>query len=354
MLEREYFESLVPWHETLKNSGLPVFIYGMGDGCVKLLRQFDAYDIECRGIFASDDFARGNEFAGFKVQKLSDIENSCKDFCVAVAFGTDIPQVMERIRSISKKHTLVFPDTPVIGADVFTKSGFLQRFDDAEKVYGLLADEISAKVFEGVISFKITGNIDYLDEVFTSHNEAFENILTLSDSEIYADLGAYTGDTIREFISYAKGFRKIYALEPNRKNFRKCVSNLIGLDNISFYNSPAWKKDMPINFDKGEGRQTHISKNGVSVYARSLDSILDGGECTYVKYDVEGSEAQAIEGSLVTIKKYGPKICTALYHRGYDMLDIPLLINRVDSNYRFYIRQYPYYPAWETNLFAIK
>ena len=54
-----------------------------------------------------------------------------------------------------------------------------------------------------------------------------------------------------------------------------------------------------------------------------------------------------------TISKYSPKICTALYHRAYDILDIPLLINSIRSEYKLYMRQYPYYPAWETNLFAV-
>lgn len=354
MLGRDYFEALEPWHEVLKKSGLPVFIYGMGDGCSKLLKEFNIHAIECCGIFASDDFARGNEFAGFKAKKLSDIESEYGDFCVAVAFGTDIPEVMQKIRNISKEHTLVFPDTPVTGGEVFTKDGFLERFTDAEIIADLLADDISADTFKNVLSFKITGRIDYLNRIFTSSDEAFTSILRLSDDEIYADLGAYTGDTVKEFLRHTGGCRRIYALEPNRKNFRKCVKNLIGIDNISFYNSPAWKKDLPLYFEKGEGRQAHISAKGVSVYARSLDSVLAGGECTYIKYDVEGAEAEAIEGSVGTIKKYSPKICTALYHRAYDILDIPLLIHQIDPDYKLYIRQYPYYPAWETNLFAIK
>ncbi|WP_124101141.1 FkbM family methyltransferase [Ruminococcus sp. Marseille-P6503] len=354
MLDRDYFESLEPWYEVLKKSGLPVFIYGMGDGCVKLLKEFKTHAIKCGGIFASDDFARGNEFAGFKVKRLSDVESGYSDFCVAAAFGTSLPEVMGSIRNISKKHTLVFPDTPVIGEEVFTKEGFLERFADAEKFSRLLADDISRAVFENVLSFKITGSIDYLDRIFTLPDEAYTDILRLSENEIYADLGAYTGDTVKEFLSFAGGFRKIYIFEPNGKNFRKCVKNLMYLDNVSFYNCPAWKKDLPLYFDKGEGRQAQISDKGVSVYARSLDSVLAGGECTYIKYDVEGAETEAIEGSSETIKNYSPKICTALYHRAYDMLDIPLLIHRIDPDYKLYIRQYPYYPAWETNLFAVK
>lgn len=353
MFTRNRFEALEPWYEALRKAERPVFIYGMGDGCIKVLREFDKYGIQCRGIFASDGFARENEFAGFKVRRLSDIELEYGDFCVAAAFGTDIPEVMKRIRSLSEKYTLVFPDTPVIGETVFSKDAFLSRFGDAEKIAGLLADKRSLKVFENILSFKITGNIDFLDDCFSFPDEAFSNILRLSDDEIYADLGAYTGDTVNEFLKYAEGYRRIYAVEPNRRNFRKCVKNLLGRDNISFYNAAAWIRDEAVRFTSGSGRQSKLSSEGVSVYARSLDSILDGGECTYIKYDVEGADAEAINGSAGTISKYSPKICTALYHRAYDILDIPLLINSIRPEYKLYMRQYPYYPAWETNLFAV-
>lgn len=353
MFCKDYFNGLTPWYEILKNSANPIFIYGMGDGCEKVLTLFKRYGIECSGIFASDDFVREKEFAGFKLRRLADIENQYKEFNVAMAFGTSLPELMNRIDGIYSRHTLIYPDTPVIGDEFFTREGFLKRFDDALAVSELLSDEQSRLVFTNVLSFKITGDIAYLRKAFTSQDESFNGILKLSDSEIYIDLGAYTGDTIAEFIQQTNGqYRRIYALEPNKKNFRKCVKNTLELENISLYNSPAWSCDCSLNFTSGAGRQQQISDKGLSVWARSVDSILSGKECTYIKYDVEGADSNAILGSERTIKKYSPKICTALYHRAYDIIDLPLLINRLNPHYKLFMRQYPYYPAWETNLFA--
>lgn len=354
MFDYDYFSRLVPWYERLKNCGNPIFIYGMGDGCEKVLSAFRQHGIKASGIFASDDFAREQQFAGFDVRSLSDIESEYQSFTIAMAFGTSLPDIMERIDGLSSRHTLIYPDTPVIGDEYFTKEIFLEKFSLAQKVYGLLADSQSQKVFKNVLSFKITGDISFLKEIFTQSDEAYENILMLSDNEIYMDLGAYTGDTIAEFLSHTGGSCKaIYALEPNKKNFRKCVKNTIGLDNVFLYNSPAWECDTFLNFSSGAGRQAQIIDSGSSVWARSVDSILSGGEASYIKYDVEGSDRCAILGSEKTIKKYSPKICTALYHRAYDIIELPLLINSINPGYKLYMRQYPYYPAWETNLFAI-
>lgn len=354
MLNRNYFEDLASWHNTLKNSGVPILIYGTGDGCEKVLDAFKKHDIKCSGIFSSDDFAKERKFRGFDVMSLSQAESRHEKFAVASAFGTSLPEIMKRIEALAQRHTLVFPSTSVIGDEMFSKEGFLERFDDAQKVYGMLADEMSRQVFKAVTAFKITGDISFLKPAFSSPDEAFENILRLGGSEIYVDAGAYTGDTIAEFLCRTHGaYERIYALEPNRKNFRKCLKNTIALDNISLCNSPAWSHDCYLNFTSGAGRQQQVSDNGTSVWARSIDSLLDGRRATYIKYDVEGADAEAIRGSRETIRKYSPKICTALYHRAYDMLDIPLLIRKYLPKSRYYIRQYQYYPAWETNLFIV-
>ena len=354
MFDFDYFSSLESSWERLKKTDLPVFIYGMGDGCSKILFKFKEYGINCSGIFASDEFVRGHEFAGFKIQRYSEIEQAHNDFIVVPAFGTSLPDVMTRLENIAKKYTLIMPDTPVIGDTYFDRTEFLSRFSQAEKVYNLLADEQSKQVFEKVLSYKISGDIGYLRQVFSTPDEAYNNILKLGENETYVDLGAFTGDTVSEFLSRTNGrYNKIFALEPDKKNFRKCVANLLCLNNVELHNSAAWKCDRLKAFSGSSGRQGKLSEHGKLTQCRSVDSILAGSGCSYIKYDVEGAEKESILGSISTIKQYSPKICTALYHRAYDIIDLPLLLNEINPDYRLFMRQYSYYPAWETNLFCI-
>lgn len=96
----------------------------------------------------------------------------------------------------------------------------------------------------------------------------------------------------------------------------------------------------------------HLVSEGVETKAVSVDSILEGKECTYIKYDVEGAELKALEGSTQTIVNFAPKLNVALYHRVGDIFELPLFVNSLCPKYRFYIRHFPYYPAWDTNLYA--
>ena len=82
--------------------------------------------------------------------------------------------------------------------------------------------------------------------------------------------------------------------------------------------------------------------------------MLDGDQATIIKMDVEGCEREAIWGSAHTIKKYAPKLMVSLYHRNEDIFELPLLIKKLNPDYKCYIRHQLYIPAWETNLYAVK
>ena len=354
MLCLDEFLSLKSSWERLKNADKPIYIYGMGDGCLKLMNQFERFGISVSGIFASDEFVRGHSFLGFPVQKLSEVEEQNDDFVIVLAFAAGYKELIDKIDRIALSHELIMPDTAVYGGEPFLKETLKQSFDKACLVYESLYDEMSRLVFKNVLKYKITGDISYLKSCETIPDEAYINILKPSGKEIYVDLGAYTGDTVKEYLSFANGYEKIYAVEPNGRNFRKLREDLSAFDNAEAIKAAAWESNGELYFTKGGGRQAKIEKKGVLTKAISVDSLLASGRADYIKYDVEGEEISALKGSEQTIRKYSPKLCVAVYHKLLDMFDLPLEIIRLNPDYKFYMRHFPYYPAWETNLFAVR
>lgn len=354
MLEFTELSRLKDVYTELAAADKPVLVYGTGNGCEKLFCVFERFDIKVQGIFASDDFKREREFHGFKVLSLSEAEQRFGDFCAVLAFGTSIPEVMGRIEDIAKRHTLFAPELSVADDSFFEKSVFLDDFDNVQKAYSLLSDDKSREVFEGLCRFKITGDISHLKSIFSSPDESYSQIIKPTHDEVYCDLGAYTGDTVSELLEHTCGrYRHIYCFEPDMRNFRRLVKNHLALDNIDFVNAAAWDCDTQLSFSLSSGRQSAVSDKGRAVSARSLDSYLSGREVTYIKYDVEGADRQAILGSRKTIETYCPKICTAAYHRPYDFYKLILLLDSIKEGSRFYLRQYPYYPSWESNVFML-
>lgn len=350
----EFLDGLTSCADSVKNAGAPVYIYGMGNGGEKVLKWCEDNGITPAGVFASDGFVRGQSFCGYRVQSLAQVEEQESDFTVLLAFGTSLPEVMGHIEDIEKRRRLYAPDVSVIGSSAFDRAFLDENKGLVERVCGLFEDELSRRTFAGLCAYKITGELRYLREIFT-HETKPSPLLGLGGDEIYCDLGAYNGDTVGQFVKAVGTYKKIYALEPEKRNFQKCVKNCMGLDNIELINSAAWAFDGAMGFSDGSGRQAKLEAGGSGAIAvRSLDSVLGGRECTYIKYDVEGADIPALEGSKQTVKKYRPKLCCALYHRPYDFITIPAYLSENFEGYKYYLRQDIYYPAWETDLYAVR
>ncbi|MBR1592396.1 MAG: FkbM family methyltransferase [Ruminococcus sp.] len=341
--------------DALKNEKRPIFIYGMGDGAMKIMSVFRRMNIPVSGIFASDEFVRGHYFEGFLVRRLSEIEEMYSDFVVVLAFAAGYQELVDKIHAIAEKHTLYVPDVPVIGTGLFTYEYCMQNAQKIREVYDSLADDYSREVYANIINFKISGKIDYLTPVTTPKSEIYRKIIKPVTTETYVDLGAYNGDTIKELMEFTKGkFSAVYAFEPDRKNFKKLSKFTDGMSNINTYNAAAWCIDTELPFAAKSGRQSAISANsGIMIKALSVDSVLRRKPATIIKMDVEGFEREAIWGSAYTIAHYAPKMMVALYHRNEDIFELPLLIKMLNPNYKLYIRHQLYIPAWETNLYAV-
>lgn len=342
--------------ERLRSEDKPIFIYGMGDGALKIMSVFKQKKITLAGIFASDDFVRGHSFEGYRVHKLAEIEEVLgNDFVVVLAFAAGYQEIVDKIYNIAAKHTLYVPDVPVAGTGLFTYEYCKENAEKLEMVYNSLADDFSRKVYANIINFKISGKIEYLSAVTTPKSEIYKKIICPTTNEIYVDLGAYNGDTIRELMEFSHGkYNHIYAVEPDRKNFKKLTKFVDGMRNIEIFNAASWCLDSELPFSAKAGRQSAISASAETmIETRSVDSILGEKPATLIKMDVEGFEREAIWGASQTIGHYAPKMMVSLYHRNEDIFELPLLIKKLNPKYQLFIRHQLYIPAWETNLYAV-
>lgn len=354
-LESLITETKTCW-ERLAAERRPIFIYGMGDGAAKILTVFRRYNIPCAGFFASDEFVRGHSFAGYRVHKLSEVEEQIDDFVVVLAFAAGYPELVELIRNLARRHTLYVPDVPVIGGGLFTYAYCMKHLPELNAVYRSLADDESRRVLLNILQYKISGCIHYLDAVTATDDEIYHGILRPGKAEHFVDLGAYNGDTIRELLEHThNAYNTVHAVEPDKRNFKKLVRFLeeSGLKRINAYNCCAWCKDTELPFASKTGRQSVISTSGERITARSVDSLMQGAPVTFLKMDVEGFEREALWGASKTILHYAPKLTVAVYHRNEDLFELPLLVKKLNPKYQLYLRHKLYYPAWETNLYAV-
>ncbi len=342
-------EKISSW-EKIKESGKPVVIYGMGNGADKVIDEFNRLDIEIKGVTASDDFVRGQQFRGFTVKKLSEFDG---DFIIAVAFASCIPEVMNHIFSLCGKYRVIVPCVPVFGDEIFNREFVEKHENELNSAYELFENE-SKKIYAGCVDFIFGGELETLKNITTEKNEVFENILKLGDNESYLDLGAYRGDTVEEFLNYCKGkYSDITALEPDRRTFKKLETYLENVEKSTAYQCAVYSENKTLIFSNKAGRQSTISEKGIETEAVCVDSLYADKTVTYIKMDVEGAEKEAIQGAEKTLKNQKPKLNIALYHRSEDVFSIPLQIAKINPEYKFHIRRHHYIPCWDMNLYCV-
>lgn len=337
----------------LSQTEKPIVLYGMGNGADHIISCLEERNIKISGAFASDDFVRGHKFHGFDVITYSRAKEIFGSMIVLLSFGTQRPEILERINFIASEQELYAPDVPVYGDGLFTAEYARAHSAELEKVYSLLADDISRDVFKSVVEYRITGRIEPLFHCQTHPDEAYKSILKLTDSETYLDLGAYTGDTVSEFLNHTNGYNKIIAVEPDRKNFKKLIKNTDGLENFSALNIGIHDRHDYLPFEMNSGRNSKLGTSGKLTEVNSIDNILYNQPVSYIKMDVEGQEAPAISGGAQTIKNHRPRMLISCYHRTQDIYALPLMVYDICDNYRLYMRHYPYLPAWDTNYYFV-
>ena len=87
--------------------------------------------------------------------------------------------------------------------------------------------------------------------------------------------------------------------------------------------------------------------------AIALDAYINKNErVTFIKFDIEGAELEALKGAKGIISSYRPKLAICLYHKKEDYWQIPYYVKELVPEYKLYIRHYSNYSS-ETVLYAI-
>lgn len=346
--------------QTLAATNKHIVMYGMGNGADKILAVCERYGIEVEDFFASDGFVRGQIFHGKKVIAFADVleKYGAENTVVLVSFASSLPDVMKAIAKVAAVCETYIPDVPVKGDTLFCEEYENEHRAELDAACALLADERSREVFRGVVEFRRTGRLDVLKATENDRSAVMQELLHLDDYSVAMDVGAYDGDTARELIEFCPNIERIIALEPDRRNFRKLGAYAEDEARVTPVNAAAWSERTTLIFDDSGNRNAGVDADGtarrtIEVKAVALDELVAQGErVDYIKYDVEGSERQALEGSARIIREQKPDLLISLYHRTEDLHELILQLHDLCPQYRLYVRRYPYIPAWDLNLYA--
>lgn len=169
------------------------------------------------------------------------------------------------------------------------------------------------------------------------------DIIHFHDNEIFLDCGSYNFSTSAQLLERCKNVKKIFAFEPDESNYELCRKKISDeqLCEVELISAGVWNSDNQLSFHSfsGEGSKI-VEKGNATISVVKIDSVLKGGKVTFIKMDIEGAELEALEGARETIQKYRPKLAISIYHKAEDIIEIPMFIKSLVSDYKIYIRHY--------------
>ena len=349
--------------EYLAKERRPIALYGTGDGADKIIAVLEKYGLKdlVVAVFASDGFVRDRMFHEYKVISYSECceKYGSTDFIVLVCFGSSRTEVLEQVAKIKSERELYVPDVPVYGNVLFTREYFESNKDLIEDVYKNLSDETSRICYENYISYKLTGDISYLEKAESDPDDEFSLLESLKEG-CFVDLGAYYGDTITRYLNKFPCLTRAVAVEPERHSFKKlkecaetlgnditCVNALVG----------GHVGTEQVSASRGRGTRALQASNvelkkTIDIDVVTVDS-LSPDNVSFIKFDVEGSESEAIEGAKETIRRDRPLMKIACYHRSEDVFAIVKKVIEIRDDYKICMRHTRCIPGWDTDFYFI-
>lgn len=364
-----------------------LYLYGNSEYALYVIKKMKEYQVEIKAVLVSKEYYQEDSFEGYSVYEAdSFMENNSKPIAVVLGFGPfNHPKLVEKLcdykmidrifilngwNYLSCNH-FCFPNYH--GNKVFLIDDYYNRFlkrnlckeyyeenyDAFRQTYEWLSDEKSKKTMEsyleGHIELKEFPMLEVWNENDVISQYFPEDIIHLSEEEVFVDCGAYTGDTLGIFKKKVRGYKKYYALEPDKKCFNALHEEME--EGVVHIPVGAWDKKENLNFSHedgcGEIKAGDKKEDFESIAVDRLDDLIDDAEnVTFIKMDIEGAELQALQGASEIIKKNRPKLAICVYHRREDLITIPQFIKNIEAGYKLYLRAHAPFVS-EVVLYAI-
>ncbi len=208
-----------------------------------------------------------------------------------------------------------------------------------EEVYNLLEDKKSKEIFEKLINFKISFDLNFMEGFTNNHDEQYfdKDLIPKLENIVFLDGGAYVGDTLPNIIKNFPDFKKIYAIEPNLLHIDIAKRDFSSNEKIEFINCGLGK--IKIQKEESQEKKHHGEHDYQAININTIDNLINQ-KVDFIKLDIEGAEQDALLGAKETIKKYTPILAVCIYHKAQDWYMIPKIVLDIYPNYKLYLRHY--------------
>lgn len=299
-------------------------------------------------FFLDNDVSRIGYFMGKPVYGVDKLEFTNLPIIIC---STWVVQILEQVSKIGYKGKVFVIDPFLTIFDDFDLSdNTLQEIND---FYESLDNE-SKEILRGVIGLRIG---DFSSLKVSNYNQYYHPELIFSDSDVFIDGGAYTGDTVHFFEKKGVKLKEFHCFEPDCSNFNELLKHS-GMNHVFKINAGLWSTSGYVSFLSSNDSTPYCGKIKIggdkSIRVLSVDDYCKKNfiKPTLVKMDIEGAEYEALVGARETIINEKPKLAISIYHRYNDIWFIQRFIKSLRPDYKFFLGHHSN-TYLETILYAI-
>ena len=341
--------SLMPVTKTeIKEKG--VYIFGVGKLGQRIFEFLSSRGILINGFVDNNSEKQKTKFNNLPVYATNSIDiNSI----IYIASATYYNPIYKQLLSLGFRklfsHSqagILFLNEPNFPVEMYQENLTEDLFFNKDKylqVFNLLEDEESRRVFDGIVNYRLTLSQKYIDSIHTHiEKEYFDSsVIQLTDHEVYFDVGGFDGDSAEHFITYVnKKYNSVHIFEPDLTLINKAKERLKSFDNVVYNTLGIYDKQTTLYFDVTGGLDGIISNQGTMKIETTTIDEYKNAVPSYIKFDVEGVEIEAINGAVETIGTSKPKLAIASYHYPKHIWEIPLLVKQINPSYKLKLRHY--------------
>ena len=219
-------------------------------------------------------------------------------------------------------------------------------FRSAEWLFAALADDLSRRTLVEAILLRRTGDVSQLRSPAPSEQYLPAGVPVPRTNVRFIDGGAFDGDTILQLLNAGISFEAVAAFEPDLANYATLVgrtTDSLGSAAATFWPCGLDATTRQVRFQADGLASSGIAENGEAIIQTvALDSALPRWNPTYVKLDIEGAEADALDGMAATIQAARPTLAVCVYHKPADLWKLPRVVTELLPNADLFLRSH----AW--------
>lgn len=193
------------------------------------------------------------------------------------------------------------------------------------------------------------------DGIFASTGWQYFDMFSPSKNEVFIDAGAFDGETTNDFFRWCgpnSGFAYLFELNANMEGV--CMKKARNPEKMKFIPKGTWSDEKEVSYNDACTSSSIAAGGTKRAAVCSIDYFVLSNrieKVTFIKFDVEGSEYESLQGCEHTIRTMRPKLAVCAYHKRDDIIRLASYVHELNRDYRLALRHYSS-QEWETVLYA--